>query len=310
MGSWVRETRRKWPQLIISRSKTNELSWSENQSRLGRRSGHDCRSCPPCISDRRFRSDYRLGLWEEKRDTETVATAAVALLIASYQCMWLNMLPDSRAAERTMCNIRDQWTEDKPRYMRPQTTTTTATAGKQQVGTLHNSGYVSRRKWIRNAPPSDISITPNKTTVPIAYGACDCDCDLGLVWYTQIRWVQFAVCSLRCLCLWRVTLIFRLSTQYAALFVHLLLLLAISSADAITITILCTQQLDAEWPLQTQTQQTKRATLHATSSNQLYAPELFVSWNADVAYFALRCFVLLAYFVLLFVLCAYVVCFI
>jgi hypothetical protein len=77
------------------------------------------------------------------------------------------------------------------------------------------------------------------------------------------------------------TLIFRLrpnsGSGNAALFVHLLLLLAISSADDITITMLCTQQLDAEWPLQTQTQQTKRATLHAASSNQLYAPDLCVS---------------------------------
>ena len=47
-------------------------------------------------------------------------------------------------------------------------------------------------------------------------------------------------------------------------------MLAISSADAITITILCTQQLDAEWPLQTQTQQTKRATLQQVAISLMH----------------------------------------
>jgi len=90
-------------------------------------------------------------------------------------------------------------------------------------------------------------------------------------------------------------------------------LLAISSADDITITMLCTQQLDAEWPLQTQTQQTKRATLQQVAISLMHlicvSPEVptlrtLCCLLCCLFVCCLRCFALLyllcvAYFVLL-----------
>jgi hypothetical protein len=99
-----------------------------------------------------------------------------------------------------------------------------------------------------------------------------------VIWssHDKIRYVG-AVCSLQFVVFMFLacyTLIFRLrpnsGSGNAALFVHLLLLLAISSADDITITMLCTQQLDAEWPLQTQTQQTKSATLQQVAISLMH----------------------------------------